>query len=117
MLPRALPALLLGLSACGTPDRWHVSSGYGVSEYDGFPNGDRDGEEGTIEVGVSGPLFGKEKLPEPVVVYQPVPAQPAPAEEGGVPWETLAVALAGAGAWKGSEYGYQKVKARRASVP
>lgn len=117
MLQRSLTALLLGLASCGTPDRWTVTSGYGLSEYEGFPNGDRDGEAGTIEVGVSGPLFaGREKRPEPVVVYQPVPPQPAPAEEGGIPWETLALLLGGAGAWKGGEYGYQKVKARRANV-
>lgn len=117
MLHRAAPLFLLACLGCGTPDRWHVSSAYGQSEYTGFQDGNRDEEAGTIEVGVSGPLFqGKEKPPTPVVVYQPAPAAPVPTEEGGIPWETLALLLGGAGAWKGGEYGLQKVRARRSKA-
>ena len=114
MLHRAALALLLA-TGCGTPDRWSVSTGYGQSEYTGFQDGNRDEQAGSIEVGVSGPLFqGREKAPTPVVVYQPAPVAPPAPEEGGIPWEALALLLGGAGAWKGGEYGYQKVKAKRA---
>lgn len=111
--------LALCLASCQFPDRWSVSTGVGDGDLETpyAEGGSRDMDSSWVEVGVSGALGTGKETGHAHTPHQPIspPASPVglPVEPSGLPWTELAILLSGAGAWKASEYGYQRVQRYR----